>query len=104
MNTYRDLVYSFGANPRDVHTVPLDGREPIWFYTYAEDGVLYVEAGRDHFPKSTISGRHKINPSEFELMLDIYRRRKQGKAVSQEASMATMCQVYWYGIFSDLKL
>jgi hypothetical protein len=104
MKMYQDLVSSFRTAPRDVHTVPTDGREPVWFYTYVQRGALYVESGRDHSPKSRISGRHRINEAEYEVMLNLYHRRKRGEAVSREASEATLCQVYWYGIFADLGL
>jgi hypothetical protein len=102
--TEEDLVSSFRTAPRDVHTVPTDGREPVWFYTYVQRGALYVESGRDHSPKSRISGRHRINEAEYQVMLNLYHRRKRGEAVSREASEATLCQVYWYGIFADLGL
>ena len=100
---YATIVENFQAAPRDIHTVPLKG-EPHWFYVYAENGNLYVEAARTHTPSSTIKGRRLLVSAECAMMMDIYQRRKKGEAVSKEATKATRCQVYWYGIFAELGL
>lgn len=101
---YADLINNFTESPRDVHTVPLADRIPVWFYTYADNGILYVEPGRFHEPKSKITGRRRLIESEYHVMLDTYHRRQQGEAVYAEVTAVTMCQVYWYGIFSDLNM
>jgi len=103
MITYQMLADSFTQDPRDIHTVPLSGT-PIWFYTYTENGVIYVEPARKYTPSSKIAGRRALNEEETNIMYALYKRRTAGEAVSQEAQQATINQVYWYGVFSDLKL
>ena len=36
-------------------------------------------------------------------MYELYCRRKRGERISQEAIATTVNQVYWYGIFRDIK-
>ena len=100
---YHRMVESFQKNPRDVHTVPLDSsKSPRWFYVFVKEGILHVTSSKNHFPSRVISGDRPILPEQFETMLDIYHRRQKGEQVSQEATKATRCQVYWYGIFADM--
>ena len=100
---WETMVRSFANNPRDVQTVPLSGGG-IWFFVYAEYGNIYVESGRNHTNSSIIRNRRRLEKEKTEKMLSIYHRRSRGEAVAQEAKATTQNQVYWYGIFADLKL
>ena len=99
--TYLDIVNSFESNPRDVHTVPISNTVPRWFYTYVEDGIVYITNAKDHKNSSKLSASRKIDPKQFDAMLDLYYRRCNGEAVSQIATSITACQVYWYGIIAE---
>ena len=100
---YDQVVQSFQEKPRDVHTIPLNAHKtPLWFHVFAKDGILYVTSAKSHLPSSNISGHRSLPPEQFETMLDIYHRRQKGERVSQEATEATRCQVYWYGVFADM--
>lgn len=85
--------YSVGAH--------FDGN---WFYVWAEGNGLYVANSKSHTPSSKIQGRRRLNPSECDTLLDLYKRRCRGEAVSKQAIAATVNQVYWYGIFHALGL
>ena len=76
--TYLDMVNDFASRPRDVHTVPIRKSKEVWFYTYVQDGILYVESAKGHTPSCSISMPRKINPEQFDRMVDIYHRRCQG--------------------------
>jgi len=102
--TYNEIVNEFKENPRDVHTVPLDGRESKWFYVHSENGKVFISPAEAHTPSSNISSPRMLSEKEVVTMLDIYQRRKQGEHLSQEATDATRNQVYRYGIFHELKL
>lgn len=100
---YEKIVQSFQTNPRDVHTIPLStNKQPLWFYVFVKGGIVYVTSAKYHLPSSHISGRRSIPPAQLEIMLAIYHRRQKGEQVSQEATSASRCQIYWYGIFADL--
>lgn len=99
---YSDLALHFAKFPRNVHTVPTDGRMPRWFWVSAEQGKIYVSSGTTSDLNSNIHGRRLLNEDELETMLTLYQRRKRGEAVSVVASRTTQNQVYWYGIFADL--
>lgn len=100
---YSDIVISLRVSPRDIHTVPAQaGRKPVWFYAFEQNGMIYVESGREHEPKSQIKGRFALPERQFSVMLSLYQRRKKGEAVSKEAAACSHCQVYWYGIFKEL--
>ena len=100
--TYKEIANEFTANPRDVHTVPLDGRAPIWFYVHAEGGIVYATPAETHKPSSRMKSPIPVKESEFEKMLELYHRRLDGERVFKEAWRLSRAQVYWYGIFNDL--
>lgn len=104
MSMYKDLVSSFENEPRDVCTVPLRKKEPLWFYVYSNDGNLFVEVAKYHTNSSSIKKCRLLKEIECDKMMDIYHRRKRGEAVSKEAVATTRNQIYWYGVFSDLGL
>lgn len=98
---YQDLVSSYSQEPRDVHTIPLRGN-PIWFFTYVDKGFVYVKPAHSKTPSSQIRTPRKLNPTEFDTMLELYHQRNKGRRVSDDATRATQNQVYWYGIFHDM--
>ena len=101
---HMDLVREYACHPRNVSTAPTDGRAPRWFWVSAENNRVTVSSGRTPYANSSIRGQRTLQEREMETMLALYRRRKRGEPVSAEASRATQNQVYWYGIFADLKL
>lgn len=102
--TYRDLANEFQRTPRDVHTVPITNKPPLWFYVHTENGVIYVTSAESHTPSSRIMYPIKLNETEYDTIYAIYQKRKQGKPVSSEATKATRAQVYWFGVFSEIGL
>jgi hypothetical protein len=105
MASYQEIAAELHTSPRDIPTAPVrPGYRPRWFYAYEEGGTIYVESGRSHDPKSSISGRRRLSENDFSPMLDLYKRRKNGERISSEALARTRCQVYWYGIFQDFGL
>lgn len=98
------IVEEFSKKPRDIHTVPIQKREPKWFFVFCQKGNVYIESAHEYEPASDITGKRMMNKDEFEDMLEIYHRRCNGEQVSQEAQDRTINQVYWYGIFAELKL
>lgn len=95
------IVYSFQTTPRNVSTNPIILKAPLYFYTYAENGKLYVETGRNCSNSSIIESRRQLIENECDKMYELYLRRKRGERVSSEANKITVNQVYWYGIFAD---
>ena len=104
LKKWRETLESYTANPRDVRTQPLTKRTALWFHVYVEDGKLYVDRAKSNEPSSNLSKRRMLASGfeKFEIMLDIYLRRKHGEEVSQEATAITVNQVYWYGILADM--
>ena len=102
--TYKEIADEFTANPRDVHTVPRNGKAPLWFYVHTEGGVMYATPAEAHEPSSSMKNPIPIKESELEDMLKLYRRRQSEEAVSKEAKDSSWAQAYWYGIFNDLGL
>ena len=98
---YNNILKEFTEHPRDVHTVPIVSKKPVWFFTYTEKGYIYVESAHHKLPKSSLK-RRRLNESECEDMYALYLMRKAGKSVSREAQERTRSQVYWFGIFSAL--
>ena len=87
----------------DIHTIPLNNKKPLWFSLYYENDTVYVDSAKNNSPKSAIKSPMPLNKNEFDAMLDIYNRRLKGEKVSKEATKTTRMQVYWYGIFEELK-
>ena len=99
-----DILNEFSKNPRDVHTVPTQKREPVWFHVFCRNTNLYIESAHEKIPASEIAGVRMINKDEYGDMLKLYHRRCNGEKVSQEAQDRTMNQVYWYGIFAEMNM
>ena len=95
------IFLEFQRNPRDICTNPIRGNG-VWFYVWTEGYNLFVSNSKSHAPSSKIKGRRRLNPSECDTMLHLYKMRCLGKPVSQAASATTVNQVYWYGIFHAL--
>lgn len=102
--TYHEIAADYSVNPRDVHTVPITEKQPLWFYVYTDNGTMFVKSAKEHAPSSRITGRRKLIEDEFEDILSIYWKRKCGLPVSKEATDTTKNQVYWYGVFSEMNL
>ena len=100
--TYSDLVNIFRADPREIPTAPKIRNTPKWFYVYERQGAIYISSGREHSNACRVSHDRRLDPSEFSVMLDIYRRRETGAPVSQEATENSVYQSYWFGIFKDM--
>lgn len=75
-----------------------------WFYAYLDGKSVYVTSSNYHMPSCRISRIRRLEESKFEKMHEFYGKRCGGEAVSQEAGAVTLNQVYWYGIFSALKI
>lgn len=101
---WKKIGADFSNNPRDVQTQPITNKNPSWFYVHVIGENVYVEAAKNHDNSCSIEIPRKLNPSEFEKMLDIYHRRNAGEKVSREATAVTINQVYWYGIFAEMKM
>jgi len=104
MTTYNQLLEDFSENPRDICTVPLTNKEPVWFYVFTKNGALFVDKAKFHNNSSSIVKSRELKETECSAMLDIYHRRQKGEAVSRVAAEITRNQVYWYGVFSELGL
>ena len=101
--TYSDLLRRYGDSPREIRTVPVTDRRPVWFRVYASRGSVCISSGKDHPDSSSICPDRRLKPDEFAFMLDLYLRRKKGEPVSGEAARSVN-QSYWYGIFHDMDL
>ena len=100
---YDKIVKEFSSRPRDVHTVPTTAKKPVWFYVFVEKSTVYVEGGHNNTPKSNVKKR-PLKKEEYNSMLELYHKRQNGHSVSGEAHNSSHSQVYWYGIFAELKL
>jgi hypothetical protein len=101
---YLEIVRQYEHNPRNVHTVPTDGRTPRWFWVSVKGNQVYVSSGTTPYVNSNIRGQRLLKADELQDMILLYQRRKRGEPVSVDASRISQNQVYWYGIFYDLKL
>ena len=100
--TYNDLVNSFRANPREVPTAPIGGRNLKWFYVYEHQNEVYISSAREHENSCRVSADRKLRPAEYSVMQELYQRRIKGEHVSQEATEQSVNQSYWFGIFKEV--
>ena len=101
--TLDKIVSSYKNNPRDVKTNPINNKEAVWFYVYVDNDNIYIENAINHSKSSVIKSRRRLDVNNFDTMLLINERRNNGEKVSKEAGSITVNQVYWYGIFADVK-
>lgn len=97
-NKWFKIIEDLRSNPRDLHTLPKTNKNPLWFYTYTDGNYIYIDNAKEHTPSSKISLTRKLSFPEFERIYPIHLRREQGESVSQEATEATVNQVYWFSI------
>ena len=100
---YKSIIKEFINHPRDVHTVPVSNRPYTWFHVFVEKDILCVEPAHNSSPANDVKKR-KLPEHECNEILSIYHRRMAGERVSKDAQKCTHSQVYWYGIFSEMKL
>ena len=100
--TYNDLVNEFHVNPREVSTTPINGSTPKWFFVYERQNEVYIASGHDQPVVCSVYPDRRLKPSEFPVMLELFKRREKGEPVSQEAGRQSINQSYWFGIFKEL--
>ena len=93
--TYNDLVNEFRANPREVSTAPINGSVPKWFFVYEMNNEVFIASGRNHANACRVNPDRRLKPSEYDIMLELYQRRKKGEPVSQEAGRQSINHSYW---------
>ncbi len=101
---YSDVLNRYRDDPREIPTDPKKEENAKWFRVYVRNDALYIASGREHPNACSVSPDRRLNPSKFDQMLDIYRRRQRGEAGFQEARDASMNASYWFGIFKDMQL
>ena len=99
---FNDIINEFRCNPRDVSTAPIKNTISKWFYVYVQRNDVYIASGRSHTNICSISTDRRLKPSELQVMLDLYKRRKDGIPVSKEATKQSVNQSYWFGIFKEM--
>ena len=92
--TWNEILQSYVQNPRDVIT----RKNGIWFYAYAEENNVYVEAGRNHTHRSKITVRRRLDKENFEKVLEMYINGEPRLEICQ----VTQNSSYWFGIFAEL--
>lgn len=102
--TWESIVAEYTAHPRDVITAPIVEKPGIWFFVHTENGDVYITDAENHADSTRVRRPIKLKKEQFEDMLQLYLRREAGEQVSREAKDKSYHQVYWYGIFRDLKL
>ena len=101
--SWTKIVEEYTLNPRDVITIPtMKNKDGIWFYVHVEEGNVYITDAEFHSESSRVNKPIKLQEKQFEDMLSLYLRRKNGESVSQEATDKSFQHVYWYGIFADM--
>ena len=90
--------------PHDVSTIPLrQCYRKRWFYVYTSENKIMISRARYHNESSQLKYDRVLDVANADKMFELYLRRKKDEMVSKEAVSTTVNQVYWYGIFYDLK-
>ena len=100
--SWANIVESYASNPRDVQTVPVTNKKPIWFFVHVENENIYITDAEYHKDSSKVCNPIKLQKNKLDNMLELYLKRKNGKEVSKEATSTSFQQVYWYGILADM--
>lgn len=96
---WEKMLQDLKNNPRDIQTVPLN-RSGIWFYAESDGNKIIISKSKSHTPSIQVKDNRILNSSQYDKMLKLYLRRKNGESVSSEATQSTFNQVYWYGLFN----
>jgi hypothetical protein len=98
MEIWNKIIKNVMKQSTDLPTIPKTSRAPLWFHVSSDGESLFIDNAKDHSPSSSLSSMRKLTYKEFEKIYPIYLKREQGEAVSQEATVKTYNQVYWYSI------
>ena len=100
--SFNELIESFSRYPRDVCSVPLVKRQPVWFYVNVESGKIWINEARAHKNSSRLAARRELKESEYDDLWELFQRRKDGDPVSGPAHEKSRNSIYWFGIFADM--
>lgn len=100
---WNKMLQELAKNPRDIQTAPLQGKG-IWFYAESDGNSIKISRSKSHTPSVQVKDYRRLNESQYDKMLELYLRRKNGESVSREAAKSTFNQVYWYGLFKAFEL
>jgi hypothetical protein len=85
----------------EIHTVPLNKREPLWFRVNSDGNVVIISQSRDNVPSSSLKVSRIISYQEFDRIYPYYDLRRKGDAISQEVGRKSVNTVYIYGLIAD---
>lgn len=84
----------------EIHTVPLNKKEPLWFQISTDGNSIIISQAKDHRPSSTLKMPRTISFDEFDRIYPYYELRPKGVSVSQEAVSKSVNTVYIYGLIA----
>lgn len=87
---------------KEFPTTPKINRKPVWFSAKTDGKNIFVDAAKNNQPQCNLTMERRLTYDEFKKIYPIYIEREKGENVSEEASNASMNQVYWFSLIKHL--
>ncbi|ETT45411.1 hypothetical protein BSK66_10175 [Paenibacillus odorifer] len=99
---WRQIIERAQNQAFEIHTVPQNKREPLWFRVSSDGNHLIISQAGDHVPSSTLKVPRIISFQEFDKIYPYYDLRRKGESISQEVGRKSMNTAYIYGLIADV--
>lgn len=99
---WETIIKNIGNKEIELPTTPKTSRTPVWFTVTTDGTTIYINKSVNHEPSSKLKMTRKLNINTFNKVYPLYLRRETGEAVSQEATVVTVDQVYYYSVIKHL--
>ncbi|MCB2377794.1 hypothetical protein LGH70_09390 [Hymenobacter sp. BT635] len=101
---WRKILDAIPADGRELHTVPITKKQPVWFAVNRELDLIWVTSASQNSPSSILTLRRRLSFKKFNEILPYFFRRAQGESVSKEVCRLTMNQVYYFSLIEHILL
>jgi len=99
--TWSKINNALRKGSMEIATVPSDNRTPLWFTTYIEKDVLYVDKAKVHAPSSKMSAPRRISQKDFNFVYSYYSRWANGETyLRHEVSRLSRNVAYIFALIS----
>lgn len=106
--TWKKIITNLCNAPIEIHTIPSNNKEPLWFETYSDGTYVYVQNAKKHKPSTNISQTRAITKKDFLTVYSYYHRWAGGEThLRQEVRLYSRNTAYIFSlisVFEDRKI
>lgn len=101
-DAWNKIINELLPGARFFPTTPMSRKESVWFSASTDGVYVFIDNAVGHLHSCNIKSTRTLTKNEFTRIIPIYYRRKNGERISQEATIATRNQVYFYSLIKNV--